>query len=90
MVLCWGIAAASTAACNNFVGLVTVRFFLGLFEAGCMPLFTILTGQWYRRVEQPLRVSIWNSMNGTATMVASALSYGLGHIVSDVLRPWQM
>ncbi|KAJ5416308.1 hypothetical protein N7465_005003 [Penicillium sp. CMV-2018d] len=90
MVLCWGIAAASTAACNSFAGLVTVRFLLGLFEAGCMPLFTILTAQWYRRVEQPLRVSIWNSMNGTATMVASALSYGLGHIASDMLRPWQI
>ncbi|KAJ5971525.1 Major facilitator superfamily domain general substrate transporter [Penicillium vulpinum] len=90
MVLCWGIAAASTAACNSFAGLVTVRFFLGLFEAGCLPLFTILTGQWYRRVEQPLRVSFWNSMNGTATMVASALSYGLGHIPSEVLKPWQI
>ncbi|KAJ5503759.1 Major facilitator superfamily domain general substrate transporter [Penicillium fimorum] len=90
MVLCWGVAAASTAACNSFAGLVAVRFFLGLFEAGCLPLFTILTGQWYRRVEQPLRVSIWNSMNGTATMVASALSYGLGHIPSNVLKPWQI
>ncbi|KXG53364.1 Major facilitator superfamily domain, general substrate transporter [Penicillium griseofulvum] len=89
MILCWGVAAASTAACHNFAGLVTVRFFLGLFEAGCMPLFTILTAQWYRRVEQPLRVSIWNSMNGTATMVASALSYGLGHIPPTVLKPWQ-
>ncbi|OQE17749.1 hypothetical protein PENFLA_c023G04749 [Penicillium flavigenum] len=89
MVLGWELAAASTAACNSFAGLVTVRFFLGLFEAGCMPLFTILTGQWYRRVEQPLRVSIWYSMNGTATMVATALSYGLGHIPSDVLKPWQ-
>ncbi|CAG8289486.1 unnamed protein product [Penicillium nalgiovense] len=89
MVLGWGVAAASTAACNSFAGLVTVRFFLGLFEAGCMSLFTILTGQWYRRVEQPLRVSIWYSMNGTATMGASALSYGLGHIPSDVLKPWQ-
>lgn len=90
MVLGWGLACTSMAACNDFAGLLAARFFLGLFEAGCMPLFTYITGQWYRRVEQPVRVSIWYSTNGLATMAASALSYGLGHIPSDLLRPWQM
>lgn len=89
MVLGWGIAEASMAACNDFTGLITARFFLGLFEAGCLPLFTYLTGLWYRRVEQPIRISIWNGMNGIATMAASAVSYGLGHIPSEHLRPWQ-
>lgn len=90
LVLGWGIACASIAACDNFGGLMAARFFLGLFEAGCMPLFTFLTGQWYRRVEQPFRVAGWYSMNGLSTMAASALSYGLGHIPSSVLLPWQM
>lgn len=90
LVLGWGIAEACIAACSSFSGLLAARFFLGLFEAGCMPLFTIITGQWYRRVEQPLRVSIWYSTNGLATIAASALSYGLGRIPSDLLYPWQM
>ncbi|KAJ5971320.1 uncharacterized protein N7479_001238 [Penicillium vulpinum] len=90
MVLGWGIAVTCMAACNNFGTFITARFFMGLFEAGCLPLFTILTSRWYRRIEQPVRVSIWNGMNGTATMAAAALSYGLGHIQSDVLRPWQI
>ncbi|BCS23610.1 uncharacterized protein APUU_40054S [Aspergillus puulaauensis] len=89
MVLGWGIAEASMAACHDFTGLITARFFLGLFEAGCLPLFTYLTGMWYRRVEQPMRISIWNGMNGVATMAASAVSYGLGHIPSEHLKPWQ-
>lgn len=55
-----------------------------------MPLFTIITGQWYRRLEQPVRIAIWYSMNGTATIAASAISYGMGTIKSDVLSPWQM
>lgn len=55
-----------------------------------MPLFTIITGLWYRRVEQPIRVALWYSMNGTSTMVASAISYGLGHVKSSVLSEWQM
>lgn len=90
LVLGWGTAEACMAACNGFRGLLVARFFLGLFEAGCMPLFTIITSQWYLRVEQPLRVSMWYAMNGTATIAASAVSYGLGHIPSEVLKPWQM
>lgn len=90
LILGWGIAETCMAACNNFTGLLVCRFFLGLFEAGCMPLFAIITSQWYRRVEQPIRVSIWYSTNGMATIVASALSYGLGHIPSNSLYPWQM
>ena len=90
LILGWGIAEACIAAGRNFPELLVARFFLGLFEAGCIPLFTIITGQWYRRVEQPLRISVWYSMNGLATMAASAVSYGLGHIDSELLRPWQM
>lgn len=89
LILGWGIAETSVAGCNNFGSLITARFFLGLFEAGCMPLFAMVTSQWYRRVEQPVRVAIWYSMNGLATMGASALSYGLGHISSDIFHPWQ-
>lgn len=90
LVLGWGIAETCMSACDTFAGLLACRFFLGLFEAGCTPLFAIITGQWYRRVEQPLRVSIWYSTNGLATIAASLLSYGLGHIPSEVLYPWQM
>ncbi|ELR08109.1 hypothetical protein GMDG_02936 [Pseudogymnoascus destructans 20631-21] len=90
LILGWGIAEVSMAACSTFSGLIACRFFLGLFEAGCMPLFAIITSQWYRRVEQPFRVSIWYSTNGISTIVSSALSYGLGRIVSNVLYSWQI
>jgi hypothetical protein len=30
----WGITILCMAACHNFAGLATVRFFLGVFEAG--------------------------------------------------------
>lgn len=90
LCLGWGIAQASMAACHNFSSLMAARFFLGLFEAGCLPLFSLITSQWYRRAEQPIRVAAWYGTNGAATIVAAALSYGLGHIQSDVLREWQM
>jgi MFS family permease len=90
LVLGWGIAQASMAACHNYSDLLAARFFLGLFEAGCLPLFGVITNQWYRRAEQPVRVAAWYGMNGVATIVASALSYGLGHIPSHALYSWQM
>lgn len=91
-VLClgWGIAQTCMAACQNFSSLMAARFFLGLFEAGCLPLFGVITSQWYRRAEQPIRIAAWYSTNGLATIVAAALSYGLAQIQSEVLKAWQM
>ena len=90
LCLGWGIAQASMAACKSYGDLLAARFFLGLFEAGCLPLFSIITSQWFRRAEQPIRVAAWYSTNGLATIVASALSYGLGHIPSKTFEGWQI
>ncbi|KAK8092366.1 uncharacterized protein PG998_014851 [Apiospora kogelbergensis] len=90
LILGWGVAQTTMSACRNFGDLLATRFFLGLFEAGCLPLFGVITSQWYRRAEQPLRVATWYGTNGLSTMAASALSYGLGHIVSDRLASWQI
>lgn len=90
LCLGWGIAQTAMAACHDYKGLLITRFFLGLFEAGCLPLFSVMTAQWYRRAEQPLRVATWYGTNGAATIVAAAISYGLGHIPSEALKSWQM
>ncbi|CAK41764.1 hypothetical protein CBS63078_1310 [Aspergillus niger] len=90
LVLGWGIAQTCMAACSNFGGLMATRFFLGLFEAGCLPLFSLLTSQWYRRAEQPIRVAAWYGTNGVATIIAAVLSFGLGHIKSGVMKEWQI
>ncbi|KAJ5975492.1 hypothetical protein N7481_009199 [Penicillium waksmanii] len=90
LCLGWGIAQSCLAACHNFQELMAARFFLGLFEAGCLPLFGVITSQWYRRAEQPLRIAAWYGTNGLATIVAAALSYGLAHIKSDLLQSWQI
>ncbi|KAH6675058.1 MFS transporter [Halenospora varia] len=90
LVLGWGIAQTAMAGCKNYSSLLATRFFLGLFEAGCLPLFSVITNQWYRRAEQPIRVAAWYSTNGLATIVAAALSYGLGHIPSETLKSWQI
>ncbi|KAK8059166.1 hypothetical protein PG996_009096 [Apiospora saccharicola] len=90
LILGWGIAQTTMSACRNFGDLIATRFFLGLFEAGCLPLFGVITSQWYRRAEQPVRIATWYGTNGLSTMAASALSYGLGKIQSDKLESWQI
>ncbi|KAK7981409.1 hypothetical protein PG988_003647 [Apiospora saccharicola] len=74
LILGWGIAQTTMSACRNFGDLIATRFFLGLFEAGCLPLFGVITSQWYRRAEQPVRIATWYGTNGLSTMAASALS----------------
>lgn len=43
------------AATKNFAGLMCARFFLGVGEAAIAPGFTLLTGMFYKREEQPMR-----------------------------------
>jgi len=46
LILGWGIAQTAMAACHSYRSLLATRFFLGLFEAGCLPLFSVITNQW--------------------------------------------
>jgi MFS family permease len=59
MLFCWGACLCGMAGCNNFAGLAAVRFLLGVFEAGILPCFMVLTSVWYSRNEQPIRTALW-------------------------------
>ncbi|KAJ6625765.1 MFS transporter [Mycena sp. CBHHK59/15] len=89
-ILCWGITLSAMTAAKNFSTLITARFFLGLFEATVAPTFVTITAMWWRRREQTQRTSLWYSMNGVTTVVGSILSFGLGHIHNDKLKPYQI
>ncbi|KAF4464521.1 allantoate permease [Fusarium albosuccineum] len=89
LVFGWGTAQTCMAACNSYSGLLATRFFLGLFEAACLPLFSVMTSQWYRRAEQPMRVACWYGTNGLSTMFAAAVSFGLGQI-NGALASWRI
>ncbi|KAL2756078.1 hypothetical protein ACRALDRAFT_1050650 [Sodiomyces alcalophilus JCM 7366] len=89
LVLGWGTAQTCMAACNDYGGLLATRFLLGLFEAACLPLFSVITSQWYRRAEQPMRVACWYGTNGLATMFAAGVSYGFGQ-VNGAIASWRI
>ncbi|RFN54758.1 branchpoint-bridging protein, partial [Fusarium flagelliforme] len=85
----WGLVVVFTAACQNFGGLLTMRFLLGIAEATITPTFMFLTSTWYTRDEMPARVGIWFSGNSVGGLVASLLAFGIGHIESTTIRPWR-
>ncbi|KAL5334128.1 major facilitator superfamily domain-containing protein [Aspergillus crustosus] len=89
MVFFWGISLACMTPAKTFGGLLACRIFLGLFEAGIPPAFIAITQMWYRRREQPMRLSSWYAMNGVVNMFGSLIAFGLGHIKSD-LAPYQI
>lgn len=45
----WGAVVALTAACSNFGGLITVRFFLGIAEATISPALMFITSTWCKQ-----------------------------------------
>ncbi|KAL4922604.1 major facilitator superfamily domain-containing protein [Aspergillus aurantiobrunneus] len=89
MVFFWGISLACMTPARTFGGLLACRIFLGIFEAGIPPAFIAITQMWYRRREQPMRLSSWYAMNGVVNMFGSLIAFGLGHIKSN-LAPYQI
>lgn len=60
-IIAWASILMITAACDSFVGLATLRFFLGVFEATISPGFVAITGIWWTRQEQADRSAFWVS-----------------------------
>lgn len=77
IVTVWGVVVALHAACHDYGGLLTVRFFLGLFEAAITPGLILMTGRFYTRREQMIRTVIWFSFNGWAFIFAGIITYGI-------------
>ncbi|KAL1304286.1 hypothetical protein AAFC00_000693 [Neodothiora populina] len=84
----WSICLACHAATTGFPGLVVARFALGAAEASMSPGFSLMTGLFYKREEQPFRHGIWFFGNSVATMFGGLLAYGIAHI-DNGLAPWK-
>lgn len=54
----WGVVSGCAAAVQNYSGLVTVRFILGIVEAPFFPGAIFLLSSWYTRKEMAMRCAI--------------------------------
>ncbi|KAJ5607866.1 hypothetical protein N7537_004485, partial [Penicillium hordei] len=76
---------------HNFAGLATARLFLGILEAGWLLQtikFFFSVAHMGCRSEQPLRTSIWFSMNGFANILGGLIAYEIGHL-HGALPAWK-
>ncbi|EJD55128.1 putative MFS transporter [Auricularia subglabra TFB-10046 SS5] len=90
IVFCWGVSLLGMAVSHNYAGLAATRFLLGFFEASCLPLFTVVVTNFYRRSEQPIRVAAFYGTNGIATIFSSLLCWALAHAKSTTLHSYQI
>lgn len=63
---------------HNLAGLVIVRVFLGMLEAGYFPGVAFYLSMWYKRSEHALRLAIFFSMATLAGAFGGVLAYGIG------------
>nr|XP_031859695.1 uncharacterized protein CI109_004970 [Kwoniella shandongensis]KAA5526767.1 hypothetical protein CI109_004970 [Kwoniella shandongensis] len=89
-IVVWGAIMMCLAAANNFAGLATVRFFLGLAEGAVAPAFVILTSFWWKKKEQPIRVATFVSANAMAQIVGALLLYGCGSIKTAAIKGFRI
>lgn len=51
---------------------------------------SVITAHYYRRSEQPVRVSIWYCTVGFGQIASSLLSFGLGKIANPAIESWRI
>ncbi|KAM0752592.1 MFS general substrate transporter [Meredithblackwellia eburnea MCA 4105] len=71
----WGLVVLLHAACHDFGGLAALRFLLGWVEVCTAPATIIITSNWYTKKEQVVRVGIWYTCSGMASIVGGFVAY---------------
>ncbi|KAK4151759.1 major facilitator superfamily domain-containing protein [Chaetomidium leptoderma] len=72
---------------QNYAGLLTTRFFLGVFECGMFPGCFYLIGAWYRRHEAQKRFSLFFSSTSLAGAFGGLLASAIGQM--DYVRGYR-
>ncbi|OBT56124.1 hypothetical protein VE04_02798 [Pseudogymnoascus sp. 24MN13] len=75
----WAIVSALTAVANNYIGLLLVRFFLGITEAPYYPGALYLLSIFYTRKEVATRMAVLYTGNILATAFAGLIGAGVFH-----------
>jgi len=74
----FGVVSICQGLTQNYGGLLTTRFFLGVFEAGMFPGCFYLIGMWYKRSEAQRRYSFFFSSTTLAGAFGGLLASAIG------------
>ncbi|KAF4314133.1 Major facilitator superfamily [Botryosphaeria dothidea] len=74
----FGLVTILQGLVRNYSGLLTTRFFLGVFETGMFPGCFYLIGMWYRRHEAQRRYSFFFSSTTLAGAFGGLLASAIG------------
>lgn len=83
----FGLITMAQGFVQNYAGLLTTRFLLGLFEAGMFPGAFYLIGMWYRRHEAQKRFSFFFSSTTLAGAFGGLLASAIGKM--DYMRGYR-
>ncbi|WVQ84828.1 hypothetical protein IAT38_006985 [Cryptococcus sp. DSM 104549] len=89
IVVLWSIAVACHAAAKNGAGLLTARFFLGLFEAGLYPGILLHMTYWYRPDELSVRMAILGLLGQFSGILSALIAYGIENIDGHGMSAWK-
>ncbi|KFY80522.1 hypothetical protein V499_00626 [Pseudogymnoascus sp. VKM F-103] len=85
----WGAMSMLQAATKNFVGLMVLRFLIGMFEAGFAPGVALYLSFFYHRREMGLRYGLFISFSPLASCFASAMAYGIVQAKTSLVN-WKL
>jgi MFS family permease len=90
IMISWGIVTICTAAVSSFRGLLAVRFFLGVAEAGFFPGVVMYLCYWYKPSERATRLAIFAGSVAVAGAFSGLLATGISFLNGKAnLAGWQ-
>ncbi|TRM65356.1 major facilitator superfamily domain-containing protein [Schizophyllum amplum] len=91
-MILWGMMSTLTGICNNFVGALLTRFFLGFVEAAFFPGALFLISKWYKKDEIGLRMAILYCgsiiSNAFGALMASGILSGMDGAFGHAAWRW--
>ncbi|KAJ4291684.1 hypothetical protein N0V90_009579 [Kalmusia sp. IMI 367209] len=90
IMISWGIITICTSAVSSFEGLLAVRFFLGVAEAGFFPGVVMYLCYWYKPSERATRLAIFAGSVAVAGAFSGLLATGISFLNGKAnLAGWQ-
>ncbi|EJT97059.1 MFS general substrate transporter [Dacryopinax primogenitus] len=88
-LILWGLVLLAMSFLRNVKAILALRFVLGFLESVSGPVLLAISVMWYKRHEQPLVVSGYQTMIGANSVISGLLGYGFYHVQNSTLYGWQ-